>query len=67
MEGIEEIKKGDGLVIGLPSSEEKLELLIKKYELKSLKKLLKDYKKTDWEPLIQERIKELNAELASKK
>lgn len=67
MEGIEEIKKGDGLVIGLPSSEEKLELLIKKYELKSLKKLLKDYKKTDWEPLIQERIKELNAEIASKK
>lgn len=67
MEGIEEIKKGDGLVIGLPSSEEKLELLIKKYELKSLKKLLKEYKKTDWEPLIQERIKELNAELASKK
>lgn len=67
MEGVEEVKNSGELVIGLPSSEEKIELMIKKFELKTLKKLLKEYKKTDWEPLIQERIKELNAELASKK
>lgn len=69
LKGLEAFKNSSGpkIVIGMPSTEAEVELAIKKYELKSLKKLLKDYKKTDWEPLIQERIKELNAELASKK
>ncbi|QTQ10890.1 hypothetical protein HRI96_00985 [Treponema parvum] len=47
------------LVIGIPKTEEEYKAAINKYELKSLNTLLKKYKGTVWEPVINERISEL--------
>lgn len=47
------------LVFGVPSTEEAWNKKIAGYEAKSLKKLLKQYKGTAWEPYILERLEEL--------
>ena len=60
-EGIRAFKENCGmrLVFGVPSTEEAWNKKIAGYEAKSLKKLLKQYKGTAWEPYILERLEEL--------
>ena len=47
------------VVIGMPKTEEAYKAAVDKYELKCLNTLLKKYKGTVWEPVINERISEL--------
>jgi len=59
-ESLKELQSKPGtIVVGIPKTEEEYKLLICKYELKCLKKLLKKYKGTAWEAPINERINEL--------
>ncbi|WP_407397054.1 hypothetical protein [Treponema sp.] len=53
----------NNVIGGIPNSQEKYDKYMLKMEIKVLKKLQKQYKGTDWEPLIKDRIAEASAEL----
>lgn len=54
----------ENLVIGgCPKTQEEYDKVMAKMEINVLKKLQKQYKGTDWEPLIKERIAEVTASL----
>lgn len=64
-EGIQELKKQQGnIMIGFPKTEEEhktwYQNVYKNTEKSCLKKLLKQYKGTAWEPVIKERLEELS-------
>lgn len=55
-------QKSEGnIVMGFPKTQEEYDAMMKKTEINLLKKILKQYKGTAWESVINERIAELSA------
>lgn len=66
-ETMNRFKAGGGIVLGFAKTEEDYNIWVAKCELKALKKLQKQYKGTEWEPLIVERIEEVTPLTKKKK